>query len=94
MNHDAPASSVRQNVTARDRLNALKFTFEGTISLKLRAVDEYFEFAVADTGSGIPAKDLPHVFERFHRVEGTRARTNEGSGIGLALPQPAAASRI
>jgi signal transduction histidine kinase len=65
--------------------NALKFTFEGTVSMRLRELDRQVELVVADTGSGIPEKDLPHVFERFHRVEGARARTNEGSGIGLAL---------
>ena len=40
-----------------------------------------------DTGTGIPAEELPRVFERFHRVEGARGRTHEGSGIGLALVQ-------
>ena len=40
-----------------------------------------------DTGSGIPAEERPHIFERFHRVEGTRGRTQEGTGIGLALVQ-------
>ena len=42
---------------------------------------------VADTGSGIPEQELPRVFERFHRVEGTKGRSFEGSGIGLALVQ-------
>jgi PAS domain S-box-containing protein len=42
---------------------------------------------VADTGSGIPADELPRVFERFHRVDGARGRTHEGTGIGLALVQ-------
>ena len=41
----------------------------------------------ADTGTGIPASELPHIFERFHRVEGARGRTIEGTGIGLALVQ-------
>ncbi len=40
---------------------------------------------VRDTGVGIPATELPRLFERFHRVEGTRGRTHEGTGIGLAL---------
>ena len=40
-----------------------------------------------DTGVGIPASDLPKVFERFHRVRNVRARTHEGTGIGLALVQ-------
>jgi signal transduction histidine kinase len=42
---------------------------------------------VADTGAGIAADQLPHVFERFHRVRGARSRTHEGTGIGLALVQ-------
>ena len=40
-----------------------------------------------DTGTGIPAEELPRLFERFHRVEGAQGRTHEGSGIGLALVQ-------
>lgn len=66
--------------------NAFKFTFDGGISLRLRDVgSDHVEFSVSDTGVGIPASELPHVFERFHRVEGQRGRTHEGSGIGLAL---------
>ena len=42
---------------------------------------------VKDTGVGVPPAEVPRLFERFHRVEGTRARTHEGSGIGLALVQ-------
>ncbi len=45
------------------------------------------ELEVRDTGVGIPADELPRLFERFHRVQGVRARTFEGSGIGLALVQ-------
>ncbi len=65
--------------------NALKFTFEGTIRLALRAAGDHVELDVADTGVGIPEDQLPRMFERFHRIEGTRSRTHEGSGIGLAL---------
>ncbi len=65
--------------------NALKFTFEGTVSISLHEVDGSVELVVADTGTGIPASDVPHLFERFHRVSGARARTQEGTGIGLAL---------
>src|SRR4029079_1929046 len=43
------------------------------------------ELEVRDTGVGIPADELSHVFERFHRVRGTEGRTHEGTGIGLAL---------
>ena len=65
--------------------NALKFTFAGEIAVALRAVDDAAELTVRDTGVGIPRDELPHVFERFRQVRGTRARTHEGSGIGLAL---------
>jgi signal transduction histidine kinase len=67
--------------------NALKFTHEGTISVSLRWRGDHAELHVRDSGTGIAQKDLAHLFERFRRVEGTRARTHEGSGIGLALVQ-------
>jgi len=65
--------------------NAFKFTFEGEIEVRLRRVGEAALLTVRDTGVGIAAKDLPHVFERFHRVEGAKRRTHEGTGIGMAL---------
>ncbi|MBI3530262.1 MAG: response regulator [Betaproteobacteria bacterium] len=65
--------------------NALKFTFEGSIGVSVRWCGDHAEFKVRDTGTGIPEKELPHLFERFHRVHGARSRTHEGSGIGLAL---------
>jgi signal transduction histidine kinase/FixJ family two-component response regulator len=65
--------------------NALKFTFEGGISVRLARDEEVVELAVRDTGIGIQAEDQIHLFERFHRIEGARSRTFEGSGIGLAL---------
>ena len=65
--------------------NAFKFTLEGSIRLALTERDGRVELTVQDTGSGIPEEEVPRVFERFHRVEGTRSRTHEGSGIGLAL---------
>ena len=49
--------------------------------------DGYVELTVRDTGTGISEEELPHVFERFHRVRDARARTFEGSGIGLSLVQ-------
>lgn len=67
--------------------NAFKFTFEGAISLELRQREECVELEVRDTGTGIAEAELPHVFERFHRIRGARARTQEGTGIGLALVQ-------
>jgi signal transduction histidine kinase len=67
--------------------NALKFTFEGKIELRLRGEGERAVLTVRDTGIGVADHDLPKLFDRFHRIEGVRARTHEGSGIGLALVQ-------
>ena len=67
--------------------NAFKFTFEGEISVSMRRADSAMELRVRDTGTGIPAEEIPLLFERFHRVENARGRTHEGSGIGLALVQ-------
>jgi PAS domain S-box-containing protein len=67
--------------------NAFKFTFDGRIRVGLRAGGPHVELQVSDTGVGIPAPDLERVFERFHRVRHVRARTDEGTGIGLALVQ-------
>lgn len=67
--------------------NAFKFTFEGSIAVRLRPLDGHVELSVTDTGTGIPADELPRIFERFHRVEGARGRSYEGTGIGLALVQ-------
>ena len=65
--------------------NALKFTFEGSIRVRVRAEGERAVLTVADTGIGVPEPELARLFERFHRIENVRARSNEGSGIGLAL---------
>jgi signal transduction histidine kinase len=65
--------------------NAFKFTRDGGIALMLEPADGRARLVVADTGTGIPADELPHVFERFHRVRNEHARTQEGTGIGLAL---------
>ena len=65
--------------------NAFKFTLEGGIDVSLRLADQAVELSVADTGIGIAPHDLPHIFERFHRVDSAGGRTDEGSGIGLAV---------
>ncbi len=67
--------------------NAFKFTLKGEIAVSLARRGERVELSVKDTGSGVPAHELPHLFDRFHRVEGARGRTHEGTGIGLALVQ-------
>jgi signal transduction histidine kinase/CheY-like chemotaxis protein len=65
--------------------NAFKFTLAGEISVRLAWRDDHVELSVHDTGAGIPASELEHIFDRFHRVEGARGRSFEGTGIGLAL---------
>jgi PAS domain S-box-containing protein len=67
--------------------NAFKFTFEGEVTVTLQKAGERVELSVSDTGTGVPEHELPHLFERFHRIESARGRTFEGSGIGLALVQ-------
>lgn len=67
--------------------NALKFTFEGNVKVQLKEFLNEVELTVQDTGTGIPIAELPKIFERFHRVEGAKSRTFEGSGIGLAIVQ-------
>ncbi|WP_020600097.1 ATP-binding protein [Spirosoma panaciterrae] len=66
--------------------NAFKFTLKGTITVRLvKLKNDRIQLTVADTGVGIPAADLPRLFERFHRVDGAQGRSFEGTGIGLAL---------
>jgi signal transduction histidine kinase len=65
--------------------NAFKFTFEGGITVSIAVEDAHAVVRFRDTGIGIPQAELSHIFERFHRVEGARGRTHEGTGIGLAL---------
>lgn len=65
--------------------NALKFTFDGTIAVGVRGEENHAVVTVSDSGIGVAAAEIPRLFERFHRIENVRARSNEGSGIGLAL---------
>ena len=67
--------------------NAFKFTLDGRIEVAVHADGADAVLVVKDSGVGIPEAELPRVFERFHRVEGQRGRTHEGTGIGLALVQ-------
>jgi PAS domain S-box-containing protein len=67
--------------------NAFKFTLGGAVTVTLAQSGQRARLTVRDTGSGIPADELPKVFERFHRVEGVQGRSYEGTGIGLALIQ-------
>ena len=65
--------------------NAFKHTFKGGITVRLTWQDGGPRFSVEDSGIGIAPEDVPHLFDRFHRIQGAASRTHEGSGIGLAL---------
>src|SRR5262249_41244148 len=65
--------------------NAFKFTLEGEIRVTIERQADFAVLRVSDTGIGISEAELPHMFERFHRIKHTKARTYEGTGIGLAL---------
>jgi PAS domain S-box-containing protein len=67
--------------------NAFKFTLGGRIEVRLKARADAAELVVRDTGVGVPPAEVPRLFERFHRIEGQKGRSYEGSGIGLALVQ-------
>src|SRR5579863_6934249 len=67
--------------------NAFKHTFEGGVAVRLQWREGLAELRVEDSGIGIAGEDIPRIFERFHRVQGARARTHEGTGIGLSLVQ-------
>lgn len=65
--------------------NAFKYTLKGSVTIEITAEDKFAVLRVTDTGVGIPEAEIPHVFERFHRVQNVTARTFEGTGIGLSL---------
>jgi two-component system phosphate regulon sensor histidine kinase PhoR len=66
--------------------NAIKYTPDGgTIRLFTEDSGEFIRVSVADTGIGIPFKDLPRIFERFYRVDEARTREQGGTGLGLAI---------
>ncbi len=68
--------------------NAIKYTpLGGRVSVSLRRSDAGAELTVRDTGVGIPAEALPHVFERFYRADPARSRDPGGTGLGLPIAQ-------
>jgi PAS domain S-box-containing protein len=65
--------------------NAVKFTDHGSVRITARGIDDEIEIAVSDTGIGISAEALPHIFEEFHQVDGSLTRRHGGAGLGLAI---------
>lgn len=66
--------------------NASRYTSEGgTTSIRADARKSWVTISIANSGDGIPPEDLPHVFERFYRVEKSRDAARGGAGIGLAI---------
>jgi PAS domain S-box-containing protein len=65
--------------------NAVKYTPEGRVSIGLTGDDQVVQCYVRDTGPGIPAEDLPHLFQKFYRVDNSATRTIGGTGLGLFI---------
>ncbi|HSW36973.1 MAG TPA: ATP-binding protein [Candidatus Saccharimonadales bacterium] len=65
--------------------NAIKYTDQGKIAIGLTGDNEVAQFYVRDTGAGIPAEDIPHLFEKFYRVDSSATRTIGGTGLGLFI---------
>ena len=91
---EAP-SALPQTMVDRERIrqvlrnlldNALRYTpAGGRVNVQTTAEAKQVKVSVADTGSGIAPEELPHVFDRFYRADGSRARATGGSGLGLAI---------
>jgi signal transduction histidine kinase len=83
----ARADSERIAQVLRNLLNnAINYTPEGgQVAVSVEVMDAEVAVEVADTGIGIPAEDLPRIFDRFYRVDKSRSRVTGGSGLGLTI---------
>ena len=77
---------VFNTVTENLLENALRYTpVDGCISIKLSHASNQIQVRVADTGCGIPPEELPHIFDRFYRLEKNRTTSDKNAGLGLAI---------
>lgn len=65
--------------------NGIKYTPEGSVTIDVTATEEYVRVSIQDSGVGIPAEDMPHLFQKFYRVDSTDTREIGGTGLGLYL---------
>ena len=65
--------------------NAIKYTTEGSITVKLTGDAQIVQIQITDSGIGIPSEDIPHLFQKFYRVDNSATRTIGGTGLGLYI---------
>lgn len=65
--------------------NAIKYTPSGKVSVGLTGNNEVVQFFIKDTGIGMAAEDIPHLFQKFYRIDSTATRTTGGTGLGLFI---------
>jgi len=65
--------------------NAVKYTATGKVTVGLTGNDDVVQFYIRDSGQGIPAEDIPHLFQKFYRVDNSATRTIGGTGLGLFI---------
>jgi signal transduction histidine kinase len=65
--------------------NAVKYTAEGSVTIGLTGNEQLVQIKISDTGAGIPEEDLPHLFQKFYRVDNSATRSVGGTGLGLFI---------